>query len=133
MCDLFFEKLTDVCHNLLFDSKSLLDYLKNRGITDDTIRKYKIGLFPKDLRKLFRYINPEDLRKHNIIYKADSSPFTQYPLVIPIRNIDGRPIAIGCRTLLNDKERDEAGLPKYRNSNYKKTSHLFGLDLATST
>jgi len=131
MCDLFFERLTDVCHELLFSNSSLLNYLKNRGITDETISKYKIGLFPKDLRKLFKHINPEDLRKHSIIYKADSSPFKWHPLVIPIKDIDGKSIAIGCRTLLNEEKRKEMGIEKYRNSTYKKTSHLFGLNYAT--
>jgi DNA primase len=110
----------------------MLEYLKNRGITNDTIVKYKIGLFPKDLRKLFQHINPEDLKRHNIIYKADSSPFKWHPLVIPIRDADGRPIAIGCRTLLDEEKRKEMGIEKYRNSIYKKTSHFFGLDCAVS-
>ncbi len=99
-------------------------------LKDETIKSYKLGAFPKDLRALFKYIHPEELKKQNIIWQADKSPFKFFPVVIPIRNVEGKSIAIGCRTLLDDIKRDELGIPKYRNSNYQKTSYLFGLDKA---
>lgn len=132
MSSLFFEKLTDACHDLLLKDSGIYSYLKNRGLKDETINSYKLGAFPKDLRNLFKYIHPEELKKQNIIWQADKSPFKLFPVVIPIRNVDGQSIAIGCRTLLDDTKRDELGIPKYRNSNYSKTSHLFGLDKAFS-
>jgi len=129
----FFEKLTDVCHKLLLDNESLMYYLKvRRGMTDETISTYKLGAFPDDLRQLYkRYdLDPKELREQNIIWNADQSQFKMYPIVIPIRDINGVPIAIGARTLLSDKKRKKLGIPKYRNSSYKKTSYLFGLDRA---
>lgn len=98
----------------------------------DIIRRYKLGAFPKDLRYLYeKYdLDPKQLREHNIIWNASKSQFNHYPIVIPIRNIKGETIAIGCRTLLGDDERKKVGIPKYRNSSYKKTSHLFGMDCA---
>ena len=131
----FFEKLTSVCHNLLLDNDNLIHYLKEgRGMTDKTIETYSLGAFPKDLRDLYNKhdMDPEELRKQNIIVNANHSPFKMYPIVIPIRNTSGQSIAIGCRTLLSDEKRKEMGIPKYRNSTYKKTSHLFGLDNATN-
>jgi DNA primase len=132
MSDIFFEKLVDACHNLLFTDKPIYRYLLSRGISVETIKSYKLGAFPKDLRLLFQFVHPEELRKQNIIYQADKSPFKNFPLVIPIREINGNPVAIGCRTLLDDIRRDELGIPKYRNSNYPKSSYLFGLDKACS-
>lgn len=132
MSSLFFEKLTDACHDLLLKDNSIYGYLTNRGLKDETIRSYKLGAFPKDLRYLFKYVHPEELKKQNIIWQADKSPFKLFPVVIPIRNVEGQSIAIGCRTLLDDTKRDELGIPKYRNSNYSKTSYLFGLDKAFS-
>lgn len=131
----FFEKLTDVCHKLLLDNESLMYYLKvRRGMTDETISTYKLGAFPEDLRQLYkRYdLDPKELRKQNIIWNADQSQFKLYPVVIPIRDIDGTPIAIGARTLASDKKRKKLGIPKYRNSSYKKTAYLFGLDRAVN-
>lgn len=132
MSEMFFEKLVDACHNLLFMDKPIYHYLSNRGISSETIKSYKLGAFPKDLRRLFQYVHPEELRKQNIIYQADKSPFKNFPVVIPIREVNGSPVAIGCRTLLDDNKRDELGIPKYRNSNYSKSSYLFGLDKANA-
>ena len=130
----FFSKLADVCHNLLLENESLMYYLKvRRGLSSETIRAYKLGAFPEDLRNLYRKydMDPVQLREHNIIWNADQSQFKLYPIVIPIRNLRGEPIAIGCRTLLSDKKRKKIGIPKYRNSVYKKTFHLFNLDRAS--
>ena len=130
MDQVFYEKLTNVCHDLLSQNKQLRVYLKNRGITKQTIDDYKLGAFPTDLRCLFDKLSAQELRNRVIVYQADKSPFLQYPLVIPIRDASGQPVAIGCRTLLSEEERKKLGLPKYRNSVYSKTSHLFGLDRA---
>ena len=125
----FFERLTDVCHMLLKDNAVLLDYLKARKITAKTIKEYKIGAFPNDLRDLYnRYgLDAKELRERGIIWNADQSQFKHYPLVLPIRDVWGKTIAIGCRTVMGDVERKELGLSKYLNSVYKKTHHLFGL------
>src|SRR5271169_6463923 len=131
----FFENLASVCHRLLMENNVLMRYLKeDRGMTDKTIHNYKLGAFPQDLRDLYNKYNmdPIELRKQNIVINANYSIYKLYPIVIPIRNVAGQSIAIGCRTLLSDEKRKEMGVPKYRNSTYKKTSHLFGLDRATS-
>ena len=131
MDKVFFQTLTDVCHDhLIYNSKKIYSYLKKRGMTDETIKEYKLGAFPKDLRFLFNKIHPEELLRRGIIYRADKSPFSMYPVVIPIRDTFGNPVAIGCRTLKSDDERKELGIPKYRNSVYSKTSTLFALDKA---
>lgn len=109
----------------------LLYYLKSkRGLTDETIRSYRLGAFPKDLRILFEHIHPKDLKEAGIIWKADTSPFQYYPIVIPVRDFMGNAIAISGRCLLPEQKRKTLGLPKYRNSSYTKTAHLFGLDKA---
>lgn len=133
MNKLFFDNLTDVCHKLLLENNRLLSYLKdNRNLSNDTISKYKLGAFPEDLRELYKRYNldPVQLREQNIIWNANHSQFKLYPIVIPIEGIDGRTVAIGCRTILDNDKRKEIGIPKYRNSNYKKTSYLYGLDRA---
>lgn len=132
----FYDELTNVCHQLLFDSREIMYYLKEkRGISNTTIESYRLGAFPKDLRDLYRKykINPKALKENNIIWNANESQFRLYPIVIPITDVGGKPVAIGCRTLLTEKERKKIGIPKYRNSNYKKTSYLFGLNKAVES
>ena len=133
MGDNFFNHLADVCHRLLLDNDDLMRYLRDgRKMTDRTIKTYKLGAFPTDLRDLYSKhdMNPKELREQGIIINADYSSFKLYPIVIPVRDLSGKCIAIGCRTLLSEEKRKERGIPKYRNSVYKKTSHLFGLDTA---
>lgn len=126
----FFDKLTDVCHDLLYENEHLLYYLKvKRGLTDETIRTYKLGAFPEKMVDLYlKYgMDPVELRENGILWNADQSQFQFYPLVIPVFDLNNKVVAIGARTLLNDKKRKKLGIPKYRNSVYKKTSYLFGL------
>lgn len=134
---LFYEKLTDVCHDLLYKDRKLFNYLKSRNINTSTIRKYKLGAFPKDLRILLDRMHPKELMKNNIIWNACESPFKYgngkeiyYPIVIPIQNVSNDFVAIGCRTLSSDDKRKKLGIPKYKNTEYKKTAHLYGLNNA---
>ena len=88
MSESFFEKLTDVCHQLLLNNEGLIHYLKvHRGMTNKTISTYKLGAFPEDLRDLYdEYdVDPVELREQNIVWNADQSQFKLYPVVIPIR------------------------------------------------
>ena len=120
----FFDELTNVCHRLLLENEGLLYYLKeHRGLSNRIIDEYKLGAFPRDLRELYeRYnLNPVELREQNIVWNANHSQFRLYPVVIPINNVSGKTVAIGCRTLLSNDKRKQMGVPKYRNSNYKKT------------
>jgi len=130
----FYERLTDVLHTHLLHSDECIGLrkylLRTRGMSKDTVRSYKIGAFFNDLRDLAKHIEWEELIEHGVIWNASNSPFEQYPVVVPINDVYGKPVAIGCRTLLSDDEREKLGIPKYRNSVYSKTSHLFGLDRA---
>lgn len=133
----FFEKLIDVCHDLLYHDKKIFKYYRDRNISAATIRKYKLGSFPRDLRLLKQSMSWDELVDNGIIWNASESMFKYgdsneiyYPVVIPIRDFQGKAVAIGCRTLLADERRKEFGIPKYKNSEYTKTSYLFGLDKA---
>ena len=138
---LFFEKLVDACHDLLYHDKHLFDYLKKRNIQASTIEKYKLGVFPKDLRILFDRLHPEELVENGIVWNAYDSPYkytvndteVHYPVLIPIQNAYNKIVGIGCRTLIDDDSRKLLGIPKYKNSVYKKTSHLYGLNHAIDT
>lgn len=130
----FYGRLANVLHNHLLYSDECLELrkylLRTRGLSKDTVLSHKIGAFFNDLRELAKHIEWGELVEHGIIWNASNSPFDQYPIVVPINDVYGQPVAIGCRTLLSNDEREKLGLPKYRNSVYSKTSHLFGLDRA---
>lgn len=101
-----------------------------RKLTDKTIRKFKIGLFPKDLRELFKEIDAKTLRNAGLIAHASKSPFQTRDLVLPVRDVYGNYIALVGRTRLTEEKRQGYNISKYYNSIYSKGQHLFGLNLA---
>ena len=137
----FFEELTVLCQELLYSDTQLFNYLKSRNITASTIKKHRLGSFPTKITTLLERMPGSDLIENGIIWNAAESQFLMsispasrkkihYPIVIPVFNTDGHPVAIGCRTLISDANRKDLGIPKYRNSFYEKTAYLFGLDKA---
>ena len=106
------------------------DYIKKRGMTDDTIKKFMIGYAPKGKllesakKKGYAY---DILSKAGLFTKTDFGTIFEYMserLVFPILDIQGRVVAFGGRTLADSKA-------KYLNTPetivYSKSSNLYGL------
>jgi DNA primase catalytic core len=125
-----YEQVAKFCHNRLLEDQETTLYLKNRGLSEEYIAKFEIGLFPQDLRELFSFADPIDLKTADIIYHASSSRFKIQDLVLPIKNVYGDYIAIAGRTRLPEFEREKKKIAKYMNSTYAKSQHLFGLNYA---
>ncbi len=122
----------------LLDTKSASfarEYVKQRGITDDSVRKFMIGYAPKGkllesaIKKGYTY---EILIKSGLFTKSDFGNIFEYMsdrLVFPILDVQGRVVAFGGRTLGNSKA-------KYLNTPetivYSKKSNLYGLYQALS-
>jgi DNA primase len=123
-------KLIDICHANLNNSSECLRYLKDeRGLSDQSIKKYRIGFFPQNIQKLTRFVSAATLEKINILNYSGNSKFSEFfYLIFPIISEYKEPIGIGGRTLLNDDQRKIAELPKYENSSFKKAHFLYGLD-----
>lgn len=123
--------VVEYCHGNLLNNKEAFEYLtKGRNLSMDSIKKFQLGLFPQDLRELFSFSDPADLREAGIIKNASKSVFKTWDILIPIKDVYGNFIALSGRTRLTDKEREKRGIPKYINSTYRKSHHLFGLNLA---
>lgn len=126
----------DFCHgNLKNGNNEVIDYLYERRITKDSINKFKLGFFPTKLSDLINIntidkLDAEYLREIDIIKSASYSSFSLYKLIFPIYDLHNKPVAIAGRLLLDEKKRKEYGFPKYLNSKYSKSSHLFGLNIA---
>ncbi|MDR1522374.1 MAG: DNA primase [Endomicrobium sp.] len=120
-------------HRYLMESanaKKAMDYLVKRGITRDTIVKFKIGFCPKGqliqaaIKKGFTI---EVLIKAGVITKTNKGNFFEYMserIVFPIFDVQGRVVAFGGRTITDQQ-------PKYINTPetavYSKSSNLYGL------
>ena len=126
-------KLASFYQQQLFTSSHFLQYLHNRGISDNTIKTFEIGYAPNNnyLMQLF-----PDNSTHEIlinlgllISKKGHSPINMFRdrIMFPIKNIKGQVIAFGGRVINNSE-------PKYLNSSesqlFNKSNELYGLFLS---
>lgn len=119
-------------------ARVLDDYLrKRRGITDEAIEHFQLGLSGEEWEGLINYaskkdISPDDLERAGLAILSDKKKkhFDRFRqrLMIPIFSISNKPIAFGGRTLKKGE------MAKYINSPetplYTKGFVLYGLNLA---
>jgi len=113
-------------------------YAKKRGLTDETIKSFALGVAPDAWRMLLETLVSEgfstvELLAAGLIKEAEGKNGTYYDrfrnrLMFPIRDVAGRIVAFTGRALANDD------LAKYLNSPetelYHKSDVLFGMDRA---
>jgi DNA primase len=110
-------------------------YLKERGINDETAQTFRLGFAPDSWEALSMHLrqrgaSQEQLEKSGLVVKKDEGgSYDRFRgrLIFPVFDVLGKPIAFGGRIL------DAAGDPKYLNSPetpaYTKGRNLFGLNL----
>ncbi len=114
------------------------EYLKLRGITDDTISKWQIGYCDISWRGLFDFLTSKGFKKEDMLscglIKRKEGTDTYYDtfrgrIMFPIFDSSGRVIAFSGRILIDDGKS-----PKYLNSPetvlFSKSDVLYGLDKA---
>ncbi len=112
------------------------DYLKNRSLDKDQVKKFKIGFIEKNpnlFEELKKNYQIDDLLETGLFYLDEKKNIYverfRGRLIFPINNISGQPIALGGRII----EKSDF-LAKYVNSPetlfFKKGSNLYNLDLA---
>ncbi|WP_137125502.1 DNA primase [Roseomonas sp. HF4] len=125
-------------HRRLFlpEGRQALDYLRNRGLTERTIRDFALGWAPAGRGAISADLRGEDVTEDQLVEAGLLRPgeagepardFFYARVMFPIRDRRGRVIAFGGR-ILGD------GQPKYVNSPetplFRKRMGLYGLDLA---
>ncbi len=116
-------------------AKVAKDYLKNRGLTIDEVKKFKIGYVSNEdnfKEDLFKEFTENEIKDTGLFYfdenKKKYLDRFRERVIFPINNISGDPVALGGRILKDNKY-----LAKYINSPetqfFKKGSNLYNLDL----
>ena len=134
-----YNQYVDFYHNELLKNETysnVRDYLKNRSLSKEDVKKFKIGFIekhPSFFDKLKNEFSAKTLVETGLFYLDDKKK--EYVerfrgrLIFPINNISGQPIALGGRII---EKLDY--LAKYINSPetvfFKKGSNLYNLDLA---
>jgi DNA primase len=132
---------TQEFHDCLLSSpeaKTAREYLEDRGITDESLRKFQIGFAPESWswlldRGIAKSFSPDVLESIGLAARGDrGSRYDRFRnrAIFPIRDPSGRPIAVGGRVLPGAS----ADTAKYVNCSetrlYHKSHQLYGLDLA---
>ena len=134
-----YSQYVDFYHNELLKNETYFnarDYLKNRFLGKEEVKKFKIGYIEKNpnfFEKLKNEFNEQVLVESGLFYLDEKKKIYverfRGRLIFPINNISGQPIALGGRII---EKLDY--LAKYINSPetsfFKKGSNLYNLDLA---
>ena len=134
-----YDQYVDFYHNELLKNEAYSnarDYLKNRSLSREEVKKFKIGFIEKNpsfFDKLKNEFSEKTLVESGLFYLDEKKKIFverfRGRLIFPINNISGQPIALGGRII---EESDY--LAKYINSPetvfFKKGSNLYNLDLA---
>jgi DNA primase len=136
------EEATKFFENGLKSSQQAIDYVKSRGITEETAKKFRIGYVPADWRLLYTYLKGKkfadaDIEKAGLIKKPDDEGGVKKEyydrfrgrIMFPISDSSGRVIAFSGRILVDDGKS-----AKYLNSPdtilFNKSTVLYGIDKA---
>ena len=136
---LIYTQYVDFYHNELLKNNNISiarEYLKNRSIGKEQVKKFKIGYIEKNPNFIdnFKDIFSETTLVESGLFYLDEKKKIYVErfrgrLIFPINNISGNPIALGGRII---EKLDY--LAKYINSPetsfFKKGSNLYNLDLA---
>ncbi len=131
---LFFE------HNLSQNTEAK-EYLKRRGVNNETVQKFRIGFAPNDWRQLYTKLNKagytdEEIVTSGVCIKHEKGLYDRFRsrVMFPVMNASGKVVAYSGRIIGSDEGRD--GVAKYVNSPetpmYHKSAILFGYDKAKS-
>ncbi len=126
-------------HYLLMETKGgkfALDYITQRGISKETLEKFKIGYSPSDIRWLRSFLlkknYTEDFLNKSGLFNRKNPEFSFFcdRLMFPIFDRKGDVVAMGGRFLRGNADKS----PKYLNSGdliqYKKGNTLYAFNFA---
>src|SRR5438552_3679880 len=126
-------------HDVLLNSSNARRYVSGRGITDETLRRFLLGLAPDANEAMMRHLldqsfTRDELLAAGLLYEPDNGPLRDRyhgRLMFPIRDGEGRIVSFGARGLAPD------AVPKYLNGPqtdlFHKGSTLHGMpDAATA-
>jgi DNA primase len=116
------------------ESQIARDYLEKREITDETRKTFRLGYAPDSWEALSSHLRQKGAtqlrieRSGLVVKKDEGGSYDRFRgrLIVPVMDIQGRPIAFGGRTLKNE---DAKYINSPETAAYVKGRNLFGLNL----
>ncbi len=136
------EKATVIFEAQLQKNPEVIEYLKGRGLTEDTISRFRIGYSPLLWRELYdalklRGYTDEEIERSRLVKKIEGKGYYDTfrgRVMFPISDSSGRVVAFTGRVFGDQKNNDGTPVAKYLNSPegelYDKSSILYGYDRA---
>ncbi len=117
------------------ESRVAREYLTKREITDETRKTFHLGYAPDSWESLSIYLRQKGAtqiqieRSGLVVKKEEGGSYDRFRgrLIVPVMDIQGRPIAFGGRTLKADEDAKYINSPE--TAAYIKGRNLFGLNL----
>ncbi|MFZ2205764.1 MAG: DNA primase [Minisyncoccia bacterium] len=130
------EESTKFFSDNLLKNKEALEYLKARGLKDETIKDFRIGFAKNDWRELYFHLQKKgftdmEIEKAGLAKKSEKGFYDRFRgrIMFPISDSSGRVIAFSGRIFIDDGKS-----AKYLNSPdtpvFSKSAVLYGLDKA---
>ncbi len=128
-----FDEMITFYHHKLLENQALLAYLYDRGVSQDSIDKFKLGYCPGNVDNL-SFCDRNNIDKNKLVELAilgyDQGRYYarfQDRIMFPIYGVNAKPVGFGGRTLRDD-------MAKYINSPqshfFNKSRLLYGYHLA---
>jgi DNA primase len=139
------EDVTTLYEKLGVANSEVQDYLKGRGLTEETITSFRIGYAPNEWRVAYDHLHAKgytdlEIEKAGLIKPTEGkSPYDRFRgrVMFPIFDNNGRVVAFSGRVFGHQQNQDGTDVAKYINSPetplYDKSSILFGYDRAKMT
>ena len=120
------------------NGKTAYHYLKNRGLSDETMKKFGLGYSDKYSDDLYQYLKKkgysDELLLESGLFQADERKgiYDKFwnRVIFPIMDVNNRVIGFGGRVM-------GEGMPKYLNSPetkiFDKSRNLYGLNIARTS
>ncbi len=123
----------------LLQNENAKEYLKKRGVNEETVRKFKLGFATDEWHGLLEYLKSRNFSEDKIIEiglakkneKGNVYDRFRNRIIFPIFNFEGRPIAYSGRDL-SFKDDVAKYLNSPENPLFNKSSVLYGFNFAKS-
>ena len=133
------EEATKYFENNLVENTAVLEYLKDRGLNEKSIKDFRIGFAKLDWRLLYDYLKSKSFSDNEIeraglgkkTEKAEKNMYDRFRgrIIFPINDSSGRVVAFSGRIFVDDGKS-----AKYLNSPetpiFSKNAVLYGIDKA---